>query len=45
MLQEDGRVEFIGAMLRELDDHNSIDHRKFMDIDQLPNNTKTIISI
>ena len=45
MLQENDRVMFIEATLRELDDHNSRDHWKFMDRDQMPKNTKTIMSI
>ena len=45
MLKEDDIVKFIEAMLKELDDHNSRNHRKFMDRDQMSKNIKTVMSI
>ena len=45
ILKEDDRVKFIEAMLKKLKDHNSRDHCIFMNRDQMPKNTKTIMSI
>ena len=45
MLKEDDRAEFIKAMQKEIDDHESRGHWSIVDRSQLPSKMKTILAI